>query len=116
MPELGCDQFLKKRAVRAAGNGNVAALCERHHTQSVIQSHLQGDVAWNDGDRSHIQFRRIQCQHNGERVVGSWVGVDDYLLGGCCRYGECCNQEGDEWKVEWTDANVARSHYRWNCH
>ena len=116
MPELGGDQLLKQRVLGAAGDENVTAIGERDELQGVFQALLRGHVAGDDGESAHIQLRRIQREKNGERVVGSWVGVDDYLLGGCCRYGECCNQEGDEWKVEWTDANVARSHYRWNCH
>ena len=81
MPELGGNQFLKERMLGSGGHGNVAAVGERNHAQSIFQSLLCGDVAGNDSDGAHVEFRRIQGQHQGHGIVGARVGIEDDFLG-----------------------------------
>ena len=68
--------------LRAASYGNVAAVRERNHSQCVFKS-LRGDhVSGNNRQRAHIQFRRIQRKHDGNRIVGAGIRVDDYFFRG----------------------------------
>ncbi len=83
VPEFGGDQLLKQRMLGAAGDGNVAAIGEGGELQGVFQALLRGHIAGDDGESADIQFRRIQGEKNGERVVGAGVGIDDYFLGSC---------------------------------
>ena len=63
MPEFRGDQLLKQWVLRAAGNGNVAAVGEGNHAQCIFQaltcSHVPGDY----GDGADVEFRRVERQH-----------------------------------------------------
>ena len=67
----------------AAGDGNVATIGEGHELECVFKALLRGHVARDDGESAHIQFRRIQREENGKRVVSAGVGINDYFLGSC---------------------------------
>ena len=56
MPELGGNEFLKERMLRATGDRNVAAIGKRNHAQSVLEALFGGDVAGNDGNGADIQL------------------------------------------------------------
>ena len=83
MPELGGDEFLKERMLRSGRDGNVAAVSQRNHPQCVLQSLAGSYVSRDDGDGANVQFRRIQRQHQGQRIVSSGIGVEnDFLCSG----------------------------------
>src|SRR4030081_1719590 len=77
MPELGCDQFLEKRMQCARSNWNVTPVREGHHSQRVLQTHCRRDVSWHDGDCTDIQLRRVEGEHERQRVVSAGVSVED---------------------------------------
>ena len=81
--------------LRAAGNNHVTAIGERDHAQGVVQSLRGGDVAGNHGERAYVQLRRIESEHDGERVVGAGVGVDDDFFSGG-KSGASCEQQDEE--------------------
>ncbi len=67
------------------GYRDVAAVRQRYHAQGIFQSLLGGDVAGDDRDGAHIEFRRVQRQHQGHGIVRAGIGVDDDLLRGAER-------------------------------
>ena len=81
VPELGRDELLKERMLRPGGDRNVAAVGERNHPQRILQALTGGHVSGDHGDGAHIQFGRIQRQHQGQGVVGTGIGVENDLLG-----------------------------------
>jgi hypothetical protein len=94
MPEFRGDQFLKQRMLRSSGDGNIAAVSQRHHAQRILQSLLGSDVTGYDGDCTDIQLRRVQRQHQGHGVVGAGIGVEDNFLGGA--KGRSCERNQEE--------------------
>ena len=85
VPQLRCDQLLKKRMLRAACYRDVAAIGERSQLQRVFQSLLGGHVAGDDRQRAHVQFRRIHSQQNRQRVIRAGVCINNYFLGSDAR-------------------------------
>ncbi len=85
MPELGRDQFLKEGMLRSGGDWNVATVGERNHPQRILQALTCSHVSRDDRDGAHVQFRRIQREHQGQSVVGSRIGVENDLF--CSRRG-----------------------------
>ena len=81
VPQLSRDQLLKQRVLCSRGDGDIAAVCERHHPQRILQAHFGGDVARHNGDGADIEFGRSERQHQGKRVIGPGVGVEDDFLG-----------------------------------
>ena len=95
VPELGGDELLKERMLRATGDGNVASIGERDERERVLQALRCGHVAGNHGQRSNVELGRIQREEDGNRVVGAGIGVDDDFAGsGGLRCGR--GQGGDE--------------------
>ena len=80
MPELGGDQLLKQRMPRSSRHWNIAPLRQRDHPQRVLEPHVGGHVSRDHGDRAHVEFSRVQREHERQRVVRSRVGVKDDLL------------------------------------
>ena len=81
VPHLSRDELLKQRVLCSRGNGDIAAVCERHHPQRVLQAHFPGDVARHNGDGADIEFGRSERQHEGKRVIRAGIGVEDDFLG-----------------------------------
>ncbi len=88
MPELSGDELLKKRMLRARRDRNVATVGQRNHPQRILQALTCSHVSRDHGDGAHVQFRRIQRQHQGQSVVSSGVSVEDDLLR-CSRSRSC---------------------------
>ena len=91
VPELSRDQFLKQWMLRSGCDWDVTAMDKRDHPQRVLQALTCGHVSGNYRNRAHVQFRRVECQHQRQRVVGSGIGIkNDLFCGG--RDGTCAGQ------------------------
>ncbi len=81
MPELSRNEFLEERMLRPGRDGNIASIRQGNHAQRIFQSLTGGHVSRDHGDGAYVQFRRIQRQHQCQRVVGTGIGVEDDFLG-----------------------------------
>ncbi len=81
VPELRGDEFLEKRMLRSACDGDVAATGQGSQLQRVFQPLFGVDVTGDDGNGAHIEFRGGQSQHDRECIVSAGVGIDDDFLG-----------------------------------
>jgi hypothetical protein len=52
---------------------------EVEHTQRVVGGHVQRGVAVDGGDADQVQIRVQRGEHDGDRVVGAGVHVQDHL-------------------------------------
>ena len=73
---------MEERVLRAAGDGNVAAIGEGDHAKSVLKALARGDVAGDDSDGAEVELWGIEGQHEGHGVVGPGVGVEDDFFRG----------------------------------
>ena len=81
MPELGGDEFLKQRVLRAAGDGDIAAIGERSQLERILQTLFGFHVTGDDGKGAYVKFGRSEREHDGDGVIGAGVGIDDDFLG-----------------------------------
>src|SRR5579862_5738879 len=72
----------------SGGYGNIAAIGKGYEFQRILQALLCGDVAGDDGQRIHLNLRRVECKDDRYCIVGARVGIDDHPP--WCSYGEGC--------------------------
>ena len=80
MPELSRDELLEERMLRSGSDGNIAPVGERYHAQRILQPLTGRDVSRDNSDGAHVEFRRIERQHQGQRVVRSGIGIENDFL------------------------------------
>ena len=76
MDVLGRDEVLHDRPVRSRMDRNLLT-AQLHHVQGVLDRLVDTHVARHDGDCFHLDLGVSQRHHQGDRVVGGRVGVDD---------------------------------------
>ena len=81
VPELGGDELLRERMLGAVGDGNIAAVGERDHAESILETLRLDYVSGHDGERTDVEFGRVEREHDGHGVVGAGVGIDDDFFG-----------------------------------
>ncbi len=57
VPELGRDQFLKERMLRAGCHWDVTTVGQGNHAQRILQALTGRHISRDDGDGAHVQFR-----------------------------------------------------------
>src|SRR5277367_6497141 len=66
--------------LRATGHRNVASVRQRYHSQRILQPLPPRNIPRHNRYRPHIQLRRIQRQHQGHRIIGARIRVQNNLL------------------------------------
>lgn len=49
------------------------------HFFRISESHLYRTVPAYNGDSNHLEFFRLQCQHDSQAVIDTRITVDDYF-------------------------------------
>lgn len=81
VPELGGDQLLKERVLGSGSDRNVAAVGEREHAEGVVQALGRDDVSGDHGNGADVELGRVKREHEGQRIIGAGIGVEDDFLG-----------------------------------
>src|SRR5438270_13582662 len=81
MPELGSDQFLVERMLRATRDWEGAASGQRNDLESIFQTLACIDISGHNRKRFDLEFRRVQGEQDGHGIVDTGIGVNDHPLG-----------------------------------